>query len=62
MEQNSTTNAADGTALFAGDAWFDPIKGSPHRLLNSARQGSMHEGIAFRADFERGFCNGNRQI
>ena len=26
MEQNSTTTDADGTALFAGEAWFDPIE------------------------------------
>ena len=26
MEENSTKTAADGTALFAGDTWFDPIE------------------------------------
>jgi len=26
MEQNSTKTQADGTTLFAGDAWFDPIE------------------------------------
>ena len=26
MEQGSTTRDADGTGLFAGDAWFDPIE------------------------------------
>ena len=26
MEQNSTTAGADGTELFAGEAWFDPIE------------------------------------
>jgi putative transposase len=26
MEQNSTTAGTDGTALFAGEAWFDPIE------------------------------------
>ena len=26
MEQNSTTTDANGTALFAGEAWFDPIE------------------------------------
>src|SRR3954468_18618813 len=26
MEQNSTTAEADGTELFAGEAWFDPIE------------------------------------
>ncbi len=26
MEQDSTTTEADGTALFAGEAWFDPIE------------------------------------
>ena len=26
MVQNSTTAGTDGTALFAGEAWFDPIE------------------------------------
>ncbi len=26
MEQNSTKMDADGTLLFAGEAWFDPIE------------------------------------
>ena len=26
MEQGSTTSEADGTGLFAGEAWFDPIE------------------------------------
>src|SRR3954447_13577699 len=26
MEQDSTRTQADGPALFAGDAWFDPIE------------------------------------
>jgi len=26
MEQTSTKTQADGTTLFAGDAWFDPIE------------------------------------
>ena len=26
MEENSTTTNMDGTTLFAGDAWFDPIE------------------------------------
>ncbi len=26
MEQSSTKTDADGTALFGGDAWFDPIE------------------------------------
>ena len=26
MEENSTKTQADGTALFAGEAWFDPIE------------------------------------
>ncbi len=26
MDRNSTTAHADGTGLFAGDAWFDPIE------------------------------------
>ena len=26
MEENSTKTQADGTLLFAGEAWFDPIE------------------------------------
>jgi hypothetical protein len=26
MEQNSTKTQADGTMLFAGEAWFNPIE------------------------------------
>ncbi len=26
MEESSTKTDADGTALFAGEAWFDPIE------------------------------------
>ena len=26
MEQDSTTTRMNGTDLFAGDAWFDPIE------------------------------------
>jgi len=26
MEETSTKTQADGTTLFAGDAWFDPIE------------------------------------
>jgi len=26
MEETSTKTQADGTALFAGEAWFDPIE------------------------------------
>ena len=26
MGQNSTTAGTDGTTLFAGEAWFDPIE------------------------------------
>ena len=26
MEENSTKTQADGTILFAGEAWFDPIE------------------------------------
>lgn len=27
MEQDSTRTEADGTVLFAGEGWFDPIEG-----------------------------------
>jgi len=33
MEQGSTTAEADGTRLFAADAWFDPIEaGIPEQV------------------------------
>ena len=31
MEQNSTTTDADGTGLFAGEAWFDLIEAGIRR-------------------------------
>ncbi len=36
MEQGSTKTDADGTALFAGEAWFgiDPVRWTVCRLTN----------------------------
>ena len=45
MEQDSTKTQADGTALFAGDAWFDPA-------ANASRFGEIEAGIRERV---RGF-------
>ncbi len=40
MEQNSTKTDADGTALFAGTAWFDPIE------AGIRERGRVHSGAA----------------
>ncbi len=40
MEQNSTKTDADGTALFAGTAWFDLIEAG---IRERAR---VHSGVA----------------
>ena len=45
MEQDSTKTEADGTALFAGEAWFDPA-------ANASRFGEIEAGIRERV---RGF-------
>ena len=45
MEQDSTKTEANGTALFAGDAWLDPA-------ANASRFGEIEAGIRERV---RGF-------
>ena len=45
MEENSTKTDADGTTLFAGEAWFDPA-------ANASRFGGIEAGIRERV---RGF-------
>src|SRR3954451_17839465 len=70
MEQNSTTAEADGTELFAGEAWFDPIEaGVRDRLrgfieelleqeLTQALGRSRHERAAAEPN---GYRNGTRE-
>ena len=71
MGRNSTTNAANGTALFTGEAWFDPIEAGirdrvrgfieelPEQELTAALGGrSRHERAAERPD---GYRNGTRE-
>ncbi len=39
MEQNSTAAGTDGTTLFAGEAWFDPIEaGIRNRVRGSIQE------------------------
>ncbi len=46
MEQNSMKTDADGTMLFAGDAWFDPIEAGIRAWM--PRCGISLRGIASR--------------
>jgi putative transposase len=68
MEQNSTT-AADGTGLFAGEAWFDPIEASIRErirgfieaLLEQELTAALGRGRCERAaDTAKGYRNGTR--
>jgi len=70
MEQNSTTAGADGTALFAGEAWFDPIeagirdrvRGFIEELLEQALTQALGRNRHERAAAEpRGYRNGSRE-
>jgi len=70
MEQNSTTNAADGTALFAGEAWFDPIeagirdriRGFIGELLEQELTTALGRGRHERApDTPKGYRHGTRE-
>ena len=70
MEQNSPTNAADGTALFAGDAWFDPIeagirnrvRGFIEELLEQELTQALGRARHERAAAEpNGYRNGTRE-
>ncbi len=69
MEQDSTTNAADGTALFAGDAWLDPIeagirdriRGFIGELLEQELTTALGRGRHERApDTPKGYRHGTR--
>ncbi len=69
MEQDSTT-AADGTGLFAGEAWFDPIeagireriRGFIVALLEQELTAALGRGRCERAaDTPKGYRNGTRE-
>jgi putative transposase len=70
MEQNSTTADANGTVLFAGDAWFDPIevgirervRGFIQELLEQELTAALGRGRHERASGEpKGYRNGTRE-
>ena len=70
MEQNSTTTDADGTGLFAGEAWFDPIeagirervRGFIEELLEQELTAALGRPRHERAAGEpRGYRNGTRE-
>jgi len=70
MEQNSTKADADGTVLFAGDAWFDPIeagirdrvRGFIQELLEQELTGALGRARHERAEGEPvGYRNGTRE-
>ena len=70
MEQGSTTSDADGTGLFAGGAWFDPIeagirdrvRGFIQELLEQELTAALGRGRCERAAGEpRGYRNGTRK-
>ena len=70
MEQDSTKTQADGTALFAGDAWFDPIeagirdkvRGFIEELLEQELEAALGRGRYEReAETPKGYRNGTRE-
>ena len=70
MEQNSTKTEADGTSLFAGDAWFDPIeagirdrvRGFIQELLEQELAAALGRGRYERdAEAPKGHRNGTRE-
>jgi len=70
MEQNSTKTDADGTALFAGDAWFDPIeagirervRGFIEELIGQELDAALGRGRYERdAETPKGYRNGTRE-
>ena len=70
MEQGSTTRDADGTGLFAAEAWFDPIeagirervRGFIQELLEQELTAALGRSRSERAIGEpRGYRNGTRE-
>jgi putative transposase len=70
MEESSTKTQADGTALFAGDAWFDPIeagirdrvRGFIEELLEQELTAALGRTRHERAEGEpAGYRNGTRE-
>jgi putative transposase len=70
MEENSTKTQADGTSLFAGDAWFDPIeagirdrvRGFIEELLEQELTAALGRTRHERAEGEpAGYRNGTRE-
>ena len=70
MGQDSTTAHADGTGLFAGDAWFDPIeaglrdrvRGFIQELLEQELAAALGRTRHERAKGEpKGYWNGRRE-
>jgi transposase-like protein len=70
MEENSTKAQADGTTLFAGDAWFDPIeagirdrvRGFIEELLEQELTAALGRTRHERAEGEpAGYRNGTRE-
>ena len=45
MEQDSTMTDADGTGLFAGDAWFDPIEAGIRERVRGFIQELMEQEL-----------------
>ncbi len=70
MEENSTKAQADGTALFAGEAWFDPIeagirdrvRGFIEELIGQELEAALGRGRYERdAEAPKGYRNGTRE-
>ena len=70
MEQGSTTTDADGTMLFAGEAWFDPIEAGIRERVRGFIQELLEQELTAalgRARHERaegkpaGYRNGTRE-
>ncbi len=70
MEQDSTKTQVDGTALFAGEAWFDPIeagirervRGFIEELIGQELDAALGRGRYERdAEVPKGYRNGTRE-
>ncbi len=70
MEETSTKTQVDGTALFAGEAWFDPIeagirdrvRGFIEELIGQELEAALGRGRYERdAETPKGYRNGTRE-